>query len=809
MRRSFLSPPLRRLLTKWMVGFFRKAVGVVWSSTQPEAELPLPEPHSKAENSPTNPNGSTVNGDPGRKAKQQAVGAANAPQEIDWSLVAQSIRRRQWVEAVNILSLDAALKRTLADPSLGETMQERLAATVTLRYFAAVREQSPQAAARFAVLYSLVGSDISRALEFLHQQILETLQRDASRMRDQLRRTLAPAAAEGPKLGGAAGSAGKSLASSSAADDEQQQQLQTISVLVGDTLTVSVAIGRAFESVVKILQQHAYADQAFSPVSSLSLLKHLQPFLDATASEYFSMFLASWQWDRLEVDLRRGRFRVQDAARPDTSRSFADMLDEYCSVFHRVESYKWYLRNRYESGVAALQERGWTFFNEPGAPDRVGRKELNILNYIVEPKSIYGLVDDSQSVYIALERSWLIAELQRAWETDGSHGQEQVDSDVHEAVGGVSAAVDASFLILQRTSERAFLCCSSKIAEALFSDFLVRGFQCLVAILTQRVQKVLPVVPSTKGAFQAHAPSVSMLFKSTMARVAKVAGNAGASSQEAHRAVRHIIPATSELGQALNDAIFASQYADKFHAVLADLLKAAVKNGVPDFAELISTCVPLWHTKSSSMVREFLQHTWESVFDSFQWSEHISQALSAMRSSRYDVTLLAAEPVWPNFFLSQFKEQVWESAKHLCLDSTSAALLEHGVTLVCSLIEEIIASKRFTYLGALQLDSDVRRLFILLSELSKHPLRPCFARLRQITSLLSLESLPEVLEMWNMPEDSTPAVLGVDGLLESPTPNLPPQSSKARTWKVSPIELKLFLKCRVDYSPAAVDKLQL
>lgn len=102
---------------------------------------------------------------------------------------------------------------------------------------------------------------------------------------------------------------------------------------------------------------------------------------------------------------------------------------------------------------------------------------------------------------------------------------------------------------------------------------------------------------------------------------------------------------------------------------------------------------------------------------------------------------------WPQALLLAFSAHLgwlqplltpanWESLVHLTLDKVVARL------------EAVLTQKRYTQLGALQLEKDLRLLVGSLSELTASAVRDKFARLVQIASVLTVESVREMAEYW-------------------------------------------------------------
>ena len=61
--------------------------------------------------------------------------------------------------------------------------------------------------------------------------------------------------------------------------------------------------------------------------------------------------------------------------------------------------------------------------------------------------------------------------------------------------------------------------------------------------------------------------------------------------------------------------------------------------------------------------------------------------------------------------------------------------------------------KQFNQLGGLQLDRNVRALVATLSEVTQRTVRDKFAKLSQMSTILSLESVGEILDYWGEASD--------------------------------------------------------
>lgn len=99
-------------------------------------------------------------------------------------------------------------------------------------------------------------------------------------------------------------------------------------------------------------------------------------------------------------------------------------------------------------------------------------------------------------------------------------------------------------------------------------------------------------------------------------------------------------------------------------------------------------------------------------------------------------------------------------------------------------LEVIMMQKRFSQLGGLQLDRDVRALVSHFSGMTQRTVRDKFARLTQTATILNLEKVSEILDFWG-------------------------ENSGPMTWRLTPAEVRRVLGMRVDFKPEAIAALKL
>lgn len=99
-------------------------------------------------------------------------------------------------------------------------------------------------------------------------------------------------------------------------------------------------------------------------------------------------------------------------------------------------------------------------------------------------------------------------------------------------------------------------------------------------------------------------------------------------------------------------------------------------------------------------------------------------------------------------------------------------------------LEVIMMQKRFSPLGSLQLDRDIRALVNHFYSMTQRPVRDKFARLTQMTTVLNVEKVSEILDFWG-------------------------ENSGTMTWRLTPAEVRRVLGLRIDFKPEAIAALKL
>jgi len=154
---------------------------------------------------------------------------------------------------------------------------------------------------------------------------------------------------------------------------------------------------------------------------------------------------------------------------------------------------------------------------------------------------------------------------------------------------------------------------------------------------------------------------------------------------------------------------------------------------------------------------------------------HLTPMLEPLKSLDYKID----EAQYGDFqvndpFAKAFNAQAQVIHQHMkaVLNSVSCdEIMQLMAEQTCKRIENSAFDKKFSFFGALQFESDVRALSSFFTSVSEQALRHKFAKLREMSDLLNVESVKELQELYG----------------------------EMRTWKLSSEEARKLLKARVDF----------
>merc|ERR1711920_742690 len=122
-------------------------------------------------------------------------------------------------------------------------------------------------------------------------------------------------------------------------------------------------------------------------------------------------------------------------------------------------------------------------------------------------------------------------------------------------------------------------------------------------------------------------------------------------------------------------------------------------------------------------------------------------------------------------------EVIHQHLKTVLHPSSCEEIMNNMAEQTCRRIERTAFSKRFSLFGALQFESDVRALCSFFTSVSEQALRHKFARLFEMSSLLSLEGVEELRDI----------------------------CGELRSWRLSPEEIRTLLASRTDFEATEME----
>ncbi len=100
-------------------------------------------------------------------------------------------------------------------------------------------------------------------------------------------------------------------------------------------------------------------------------------------------------------------------------------------------------------------------------------------------------------------------------------------------------------------------------------------------------------------------------------------------------------------------------------------------------------------------------------------------------------------------------------------------------------MERVVFQLKFSQLGALQFDKDVRALIAQVTSASQWPVRDKFGKIIQVSSLVNVDTVQDAVEFWGS---------GSQGKV---------------AWRLTPIEVRRVLGLRAEFKSEEINRLKL
>lgn len=156
-------------------------------------------------------------------------------------------------------------------------------------------------------------------------------------------------------------------------------------------------------------------------------------------------------------------------------------------------------------------------------------------------------------------------------------------------------------------------------------------------------------------------------------------------------------------------------------------------------------------THSSMQMKELIKSFMQQLVVTYM-KESIVSSLQQFEKVNYDITenefiMYENHDPFAQHFL-QVVSELLEEFEETLTANTLDSLIQEIVILSTLELEQMVLKKRFSQIGGLQFDKDVRALLSFFTSRTQRTVRDKYARLTQIASILKVSKIQEVLEYW-------------------------------------------------------------
>ncbi|KAL6553066.1 Golgi transport complex subunit 4 [Orobanche gracilis] len=239
----------------------------------------------------------------------------------------------------------------------------------------------------------------------------------------------------------------------------------------------------------------------------------------------------------------------------------------------------------------------------------------------------------------------------------------------------------------------------------------------------------------------------------------------------------------TEIATALNNMDVSSEYALKLHHEIEEQCVEAFPT--PADRERIKSCLTELNEMSNGF-KKALNFGMEQLVAGL--TPRIRPVLDSVATISYEISEAEyadneVNDPWVQRLLHAVETNVaW--LQSLMTANNYDAFLHLVIDFIVKRLEVIMMQKRFSQLGGLQLDRDVRALVSHFSSMTQRTVRDKFSRLTQMATVLNLEKVSEILDFWG-------------------------EKAGPMTWRLTPAEVRRVLGLRVDFKPEAIAALKL
>ncbi|XP_076331924.1 conserved oligomeric Golgi complex subunit 4 [Tachypleus tridentatus] len=511
-------------------------------------------------------------------------------------------------------------------------------------------------------------------------------------------------------------------------------------VIYADTLTL------LFESIARIVEIHQpLVETYYGHGRLLSVIEILQKECDRQVKKILDDFKLNRNFETKAAVVAKLVENPNEGEKLDP-RELDVLLTEMTLINTRAELYLRFIRRRVSGDIEVASQE-----------ENVKQEQLKRLTVLIKDCELSRAMQELICRYITMEKYFMCESVSKAIILDRKEENPQT-----------SNMVDDVFFILKKCIRRSLSSSSVDCVCAMLNHTCSLLEETFFDVLNGRIRQGFP-----SGGIDL-AQTINVIQSSLQQ------GRLQASDTEKARAVYL---------KTLDNAEMACEYirmlrrkleeeASKSFPNSTEQEKAKLESGISDLSSVTTKFQLILNTGMTELCEKAITPCIETWVDKFKSTNH---EVSEEKFSQYEANDGLRS------FIQDFIMKIDET-----LNSFKASLSSSNYDVLVSLLateltkqlEKAVLECRFNRLGGLQFDKELRALVTYLTSITTWTIRDKFARLTQIATILNLERVNEILDIWG----SDPGSL---------------------TWRLTPTEVRTALKLRVDFKKEDIKKLKL
>lgn len=504
------------------------------------------------------------------------------------------------------------------------------------------------------------------------------------------------------------------------------------------------ALTTAFMQIADIVQDHQQSvEEEFGSANFIVVLRGLVEEADILAMRIIDRFTK----DHTKVFKGNSDMRLMGAT-----------LEETALITQRTQQFHGYIHN-VAIGVVEMIEDKETWASQ--LPEG-----CNSDDGLIRESKLVRRMQEFVSDYVTLENKFLQSSVEKALQE-----ADMLDPDDQDRL--ITTLVDDTFFILNESLNRAV---STYEVQAVGATL-----NCVSDVFGDESQGL--VVRALLGNLSTSEKSYSnwVSHAKNIATPDLVKHPLYALFTDYENNLRPNLNAASSWPHSLNNLQQCLEFMDDLKATMENRFEETFPPDGPDKDKL-----PMLHNllnmaldeKRKDLEKLHIQHCKKGVTMFFR---HLRPALDPLSKLDYNVD----DSMYADFqvndpFAKAFNQQTEVIYRHIKVVINPASceeMMQELASKIVSRVEKEVASKRFSLLGALQFESDVRILCSFFTTVSEQALRHKFARLFDMARVLSLDNVDELRELF----------------------------SELGSLKLSPEEIRKLIESRVDFDASERD----